>query len=314
MYDLIPAASNTLVQHDYNRLVAQWLSGRKDTTLNTYKSALRDFAAWLDVRSMAEVAESLLTLDAGQANAKILDYKNALIARELAPGTVNLRLAAIRSLVSLAAMLGIVSWTVRIKGLKQRVYRDTRGPGADGYRSIVSNLDTTTKPGKRDAAIVRLLYVLGLRRGEVVSLDLEDVDFSAGRVEILGKGRLQKEWVTIPPETLETLREWVDARGWHCGPLFVSLARGSYGKRLTGRSVASVVQKAGVAAELDRPVRPHGLRHAAITELRDQGASDRDVIRFSRHRSPDVLQYYDDNRDDIAGRLATKLEILDESR
>jgi integrase/recombinase XerC len=54
-------------------------------------------------------------------------------------------------------------------------------------------------------------------------------------------------------------------------------------------------------------VRPHGLRHTAITAVLDAGASTRDAQRFSRHEDPRTLLRYDDNRADLRGRLATDL-------
>jgi integrase len=57
------------------------------------------------------------------------------------------------------------------------------------------------------------------------------------------------------------------------------------------------------------PVRPHGLRHAAVTAVLDAGASTRDAQRFSRHKDPRTLLRYDDNRNraDLRGRLAAEL-------
>jgi integrase len=54
-------------------------------------------------------------------------------------------------------------------------------------------------------------------------------------------------------------------------------------------------------------VRPHGLRHTAITAVLDAGASTRDAQRFSRHKDPRTLLRYDDNRADLRGRLAAEL-------
>ena len=64
----------------------------------------------------------------------------------------------------------------------------------------------------RDKAIIRLLYDLGLRRAEVVSLDLEDVDLESGAVAVEGKGRTEKIRLTLPPETRGVLRQWLSVR------------------------------------------------------------------------------------------------------
>jgi integrase/recombinase XerC len=158
----------------------------------------------------------------------------------------------------------------------------------------------------RDAALLRLLYDLGLRRQEVVGLDVADVDLAAGVLQVLGKGRQAKERVSLPPATAQALRAWLDARGPDPGPLFVALDRGHRSHRLTGQAVYGVVKGLGERAGLR--ARPHGLRHAAITRALDLTGGDvRAVQRFSRHREVRVLQRYDDCRRDLAGEVARRL-------
>jgi hypothetical protein len=71
----------------------------------------------------------LLTSTAGEANALVLDYRNRFVEQGRAAATVNLRLAAVRSLVKMARMTGLVSWTIEVQALKAEAYRDTRGVG-----------------------------------------------------------------------------------------------------------------------------------------------------------------------------------------
>jgi integrase/recombinase XerC len=61
---------------------------------------------------------------------------------------------------------------------------------------------------------------------------------------------------------------------------------------------------ATLGASLGVRVRPHGLRHTAITALLDSGAGLREAQRFSRHADPRTLMRYDDNRSDISGEMA----------
>lgn len=92
-------------------------------------------------------------------------------------------------------------------------------------------------------------------------------------------------------------------RGIAPGPLFTNLDHGHAARRLTGRGVYDVVRELGAAAGLR--VRPHGLRHAAITEALDRTHGDlRAVQRFSRHRDLRLLLVYDDNREDLGGQVA----------
>jgi integrase/recombinase XerC len=78
----------------------------------------------------------LLSRTAGEANELVLNYRNHLIEEGRAAATVNLRLSALRAIVRMARMTGLVSWTIELQGLKAEAYRDTRGVGRTGYRRL----------------------------------------------------------------------------------------------------------------------------------------------------------------------------------
>jgi integrase/recombinase XerC len=161
--------------------------------------------------------------------------------------------------------------------------------------------------GMRDRALLRCLFDLGLRRAEVLRLDLEDLDLEAGTVAVLGKGRTSKMKLTLPPETKKALEAWLGVRGVAPGPLFCSMNRAKPGEgRLTAIGLYGMVREIG--RKVGRKVWPHGLRHAAITEALDlTGGNVRAVQRFSRHRDVRILERYDDNRRDIAGEVAKQV-------
>ena len=116
---------------------------------------------------MAQAAKHLLALTHGEANALVLRYRAALIRSGLAPATINRRLAALRSLVQLARLLGLVPWHLSVPGVEAIPYRDTRGPGKEGYQRLLAVLEgTESAKAHRDHAIIRLLFDLALRREE----------------------------------------------------------------------------------------------------------------------------------------------------
>jgi integrase/recombinase XerC len=135
-------------------------------------------------------------------------------------------------------------------------------------------------------------------------LDVEHLDLAEGLVWVLGKGRSQRERLTLPGPTREALSVWLALRGDAPGPLFTSLDRARKGSgRLSGSAVYAVIRSLGERAGLR--ARPHGLRHAAITEALDRTGGDvRKVQRYGRHREVRVLARYDANRQDLAGDVA----------
>lgn len=288
-----------------HRLVDAFLSGKSPKTVDAYRRDLASFQDFVGTRNAGEAARVLLSAGHGPANELALRYRADLLARGLAPATVNRRLAAVRSLVKLARTLGLVPWTLEVPSVESRAYRDTRGPGLEGVRRLLAALDARVDAkGKRDRAVLHLLFDMALRREEAVHLDLEDVDLEKGTLSILGKKRTEKESLTVPDPTKAALASWLQVRGDEPGPLFRNFDRAGKGSRLTGRSVHRLVRDLGLDAGLGT-VRPHGLRHAAITEALDATGGDvRRVQKFSRHRDLRVLTVYDDSRRDLAGEVA----------
>jgi integrase/recombinase XerC len=291
-------------------VLAAFLAGRNPRTFRAYDKDLRDFARFLGQVEARSAVELLLNLPHGQANAAALAYKAHLVDRGLKAATIARRLAALRSVVKMARTVGRVSWTLDIESPKAEPYRDTAGPGDAGWRMMVSEAKRAAASGRpkavRDLAIIRLLHDLGLRRGELVALDLADVELEPASVAVVGKGRTQTERLTLSDPTRDALAEWIGRRGEDPGPLFVRLDRAASGPdRLTDTAVFLIVRDLGRKAGLARPTRPHALRHEAITRALDKTNGDvRTVQRFSRHADPRTLLLYDDRRRDLAGDVA----------
>lgn len=289
-----------------------WLAGRTPHTLRAYRKDLDDFAAFLGHPAAPVAVHAFLSLDGGQAHATALYYRAHLTDRGLSPATIGRRLAALRSVVKCARMLGRVSWNLEVEAPRPEAYRDTRGPGEAGWKSMVKAVRKKADEGDaravRDLAIVRLLHDLGLRRGEVCALDYEDLDQERGTVAVVGKGHRQASHLTLPDPTIEALADWLAVRGTEPGPLFMRLDNAGSGTgRLTGEAVRLIVKGLGAEAGMERAVRPHGLRHQAITSALESGHKLEKVMKFARHSNPRTTMIYDDNRADVAGEVARSI-------
>jgi integrase/recombinase XerC len=94
------------------------------------------------------------------------------------------------ALTTMGRKLGYCFYTLEdIKGEKVEAYRDTTGIPPGEYARVISQIDRATLKGKRDYAILRLLWHNALRRGEVCSLNVGDFDAQAKTLRILGKGK-----------------------------------------------------------------------------------------------------------------------------
>ena len=159
-------------------------------------------------------------------------------------------------------------------------------------------LDTAYKSGsnegKRDAVIMELLYATGLRVGELVSLDLQDLDLSESYIRCMGKGSRERI-VHLYPKALEELRRYLKSARiallghHHTEPsLFVN----HRGERLTRQWVWTILKTYAQKAGIEQNITPHTLRHSFATHLLQNGASLRHVQELLGHSSISTTQVY----------------------
>jgi integrase/recombinase XerC len=297
---------------DGNRLIEAFKRGRSANTLAAYAGDLEAFGDHRGLGPGAAIAE-LLQGSHGEGNATLLEYRATMLEAKLAPATINRRLSAVRSIVKLARQLGLTDWRPEVDGVKSESYRDTAGPGVDGTRALLKAAKDQhgVKP-MRDQAIVRMAFDLALRREEIATLDLAHVDLERRKIWVLGKGKLERAPLTMPVETTQAVRAWIDARGSKAkddeDALFISLAGSSAGARITGKGIYLVVRELGEREGIR--ARPHGLRHASITAVLDATGDIRAAQKFARHSNPNTTLAYDDNRTDLGGVAAQRVASI----
>ena len=204
----------------------------------TYASALNDFFVQMTgVKVNPPQIREFLNLPSAQAIAVVLSYRARLLDLNLSPNTINTRLAAIKSLVNHARKLSQCGFSLEdVASLKVEVYRDTSGVDSTVYRAMIEAIDRETIGGKRDYAIMRLLWDNALRRSEVTAVNIED--FQVDKLWIIRKGKIQKIAIDLAMKTRAALVQWLSARGGESSqPLFIALDNRSYGNRLSGRSL-----------------------------------------------------------------------------
>jgi integrase/recombinase XerC len=154
----------------------------------------------------------------------------------------------------------------------------------------------TGRGALRDRALVELLYGAGIRVGELVALDVRDIDLHRGDVRVWGKGGKERV-VPLPAAARDALREYLDQRrrpGVLAEPLFTSLRskKGEPPGRLDPRDVRRILRtRAERAGVVDR-VHPHRLRHSYATHLLDMGADLRAIQELLGHASLSTTQKY----------------------
>ena len=308
---------NPLARKGYDSLVEDWLKRSPSPhTRRVYQSAIADFFSQIaDSEVTPELLAQFLSLDSSQAFELVSHYQGQLLEENLAPATINRKLAAIKSLVRYATECGKCHYTLtKIKSEKLKPYRDTKGISKDAFQRMLDVVERSTPIGKRDYAILLLLWGNALRRSELVATNIGDFDPEGGTLRIYGKGRgNQAEVVTLGSGAILALSDWLSVREEADvnQPLFIALHKSYYGHRLITNTIWKLVRKYAKLAGITKPMSPHRIRHSSITTALDVTNGDvRAVQKLSRHSNLNTLMIYDDNRRQEQGRVTQKLDSL----
>ena len=166
-------------------------------------------------------------------------------------------------------------------------------------------LDTCApKPlGIRDAAIISLLYGCGLRRAELVALELGDYNKEENELVVRGKGNKQR---AVPVgNAAPVVEDWLGIRGYEPGPLFWGLGNRNRRGRLTDQAVYNMLRRRAKLGGVEK-LSPHDFRRTFVGDLLDAGADIVTVQKMAGYADPATTSRYD-RRDSRARRKAASL-------
>jgi len=237
----------------------------------------------------------------------------ALIER-YSPATANKCLSALRGTLEEAEGLSLMPYEEYRRAVKtlKVVKGETlpRGRALSGGEIMVLAsvcVNDLTPAGRRDAAILALLFACGLRRAEATALDMADVDTETGGITVRGgKGRKDRTTYAVNG-AWEAVHAWIMVRGMVPGPLLLPIAKG--GKieirRMTDQAVYLALRKRARQAKV-REFSPHDLRRTFASEMLDAGADIATVQKMMGHADPSTTARCD-RRGEEAKRKAASL-------
>ena len=207
--------------------------------------------------------------------------------------SVQRKLSAVRSFLGYLLREGVIDASPAT-GLRQR--RQARHlPSVLSEKEVLALLsapDPTQPIGRRDRALLELMYSAGTRAAETVGLDTPDLDLERGVARVLGKGGKERLAAVGSYATL-ALRAYLDdpdrpAAKQNEGAVFLNMRGG----RLSTRSLERIVERYVAEAGIRRRATPHTLRHSFATHLLDRGADLRSVQELLGHAHLVTTQIY----------------------
>ena len=251
----------------------------RERGLQASTAALYENAARLFLAERAEpLGDALARLTAAEITAFVLDR-----SRRGSVTTASTVVCALRALLAFLHLRGDTprSMVFAVPSVARRARLLPRGLDAVQVALLLESCDRDSVLGRRDFAVLKLLARLGLRAGEVARLRVDDVDWRAGQVVVVGKGpRLER--MPLPHDVGEAIVDYLcDRPRVCCRALFLRSKAPLVG--LASAGVTGIVVRAGARVGL-APLGAHRLRHTTATELLRAGASLPDIGQVLRHR------------------------------
>lgn len=192
-----------------------------------------------------------------------------------------------------------------LEGVRGHTLPRGRWLEAGELRALFGACDRETPGGARDAALLAIAYGAGLRRAELVALDLDDYD--DGRIRVRrGKGNKDRE-TYLAPSGCAAVEGWLAYRGEEPGPLLQPVTKGGIieARRMSAHAVYTGLGRLARRAQVDA-FTPHDLRRAFVSDLLDAGADVGSVQRLAGHANVSTTLRYD-RRPEAAKRRAAGL-------
>ncbi|HPF49849.1 MAG TPA: tyrosine-type recombinase/integrase [Caldisericia bacterium] len=263
-----------------NELISILISGLSNNTKTSYLHTFNEFKQW-----QGDMPFTKSTVQA---------YKEWLISRGYRPASINLRLSAIRKLALEASDNKLLdpftaSAIGRVHGVKQAGKRMGNWLTKEQTQTLLTLPDRNTLKGKRDFALLGCLVGCGMRRSEVVSLKVSQIQQREGRwvvLDVIGKGNRVRT-VPVPTWVYVALTDWMNSSSISDGYVFRSMRKGDNVSResMSSQAVMVIVSEYGRAlyeGTLNQLVtlRPHDLRRT-FAKLALKGGAPLEQIQIT---------------------------------
>jgi site-specific recombinase XerD len=255
-------------------------------------------------------------LDWGRLRYQHTAAVRALLADLYAPATANKMLAALRGVLQEAWRLGQMDAeeyrrAADLPSIRGSTLPRGRALSHNELRTLFITCAADASPaGKRDAALLAILYGCGLRRSEVVALDVDDYEAETGAVRVrAGKGN--KARIAYASAGSRTAIEvWLRMRGDTPGPLFCPINKGGKVtmRRISDQAVRKVLLKRAAESGVSA-FSPHDLRRTMIGDLLDAGADIATVQKLAGHANVTTTARYDRRGESAKRKAANLLDV-----
>lgn len=263
----------------------------------------------------------------------------AWLDAKYAPATVNRYLCAVRRVLKEAWRHHLITAEEYQRATDVRSVSAQRLPTgreleSDEIKALIrACLEDNDNPvlGVRDAAIISLMYSSGLRRAEVVALDIEDLNITKRELRVIGKRNKERQ-AYLASGAVRAIEKWLELRSYDPGPLFYAVNKGGnivryrnqrlssrekqQGKvpqriiaRLSDQTIYNVIDRRAAQAGLIKKATPHDMRRTFVSDLLDVGVDLSTVSKMAGHEDTNTTKRYDRRSSKVMQDAAEKLDV-----
>lgn len=273
---------------------------------------------WSARRALNKMAEMLGYPDLMAVDWSQLRFHDLAILREklieiYKPQTVNRFIMTLRGVLKYAYLLGQMAeedyqHTVQQKYVEVRPKSSGRELSQDEIAAILTACDTGTQVGRRDAAVIALMYAAGLRPTELVGLNLSD--YKDKKLIIRGKYNMQRT-LYIEGGALKALQDWLSVRGKISGPLFPAFTSSNsfhLGRKMTSQALSLMLTTRAESAGIGQ-ISPNDLRQSFIFHLLNKEVDIVTVAELAGIKDIRTIASYIQSREEKKRKAAKLLKV-----
>ncbi|HHY76424.1 MAG TPA: site-specific tyrosine recombinase XerD [Firmicutes bacterium] len=260
--------------------------GLATNTLESYSRDLKQYYGFLSGDSTASLENA--------SQSTIVAYLMHLRKQGKATATIARRLAALKAFYQFLVKENYVATDPTGDLSSPKLERKLpKVLTVSEVERLLNQPDLSTPAGKRDKAMMELLYATGIRVSELVNLNLLDVDLKEGFVRCTGKGSKERV-VPMGEIAISALKTYLESARPKLvtDPKEKALFVNHHGKRLTRQGFWKIVKKYAAQAQIRKEITPHTLRHSFATHLLENGADIRAVQEMLGHADISTTQIY----------------------
>lgn len=257
----------------------------------------------------------VMTLDWSKLRYRHTSAIRAALRSTLAASTTNKMMCAMRRVLKEALRLDLIPPEDYAKAVDVSHLPESRVPKGRALEQQEISILMTSCAGSRaadirDRALIAILRGTGIRRKELVNLDLKDFKPDTGALSIRqGKGAKDRI-VFLPEDAIALVNQWIEVRGEAPGALLHPVSKSDVviARRMTPDAVMKILKRRGRSAGLD-PFSPHDFRRTFCSDLLEAGVDIVTVQKLAGHSSPVTTAKYDRRGEDTLRRAVQKLRI-----